>query len=177
MRLIYRLLLITSLIVAGLVVTALTNVPTYALQLATETLQPTATFGGPTIFVAEQVNVRSGPGTFYEQVGVLIAGQTAPAVGRSTASEWIQIDYPGGPGGKAWGKLGEGDPAVLAALTAELSLEDLAAASRIMHPSRFNYLTQVLPAGEAQRLAKARSQDEAAREAPVKRSFAVGRGI
>lgn len=102
MRLVFRILIVVSILAAGVAATALTSVPSYALQLATETLQPTATFGGPTVFVAEQVNVRSGPGTFYEQVGVLIAGQTAPAIGRSSASEWIQINYPGGPGGKAW---------------------------------------------------------------------------
>ncbi|MBI5292896.1 MAG: SH3 domain-containing protein [Chloroflexi bacterium] len=71
-------------------------------QLPTETLQPTATFGGPTVFVSEQVNVRSGPGTNYDQVGVMVAGQTAPALGRSQAGEWIQIEYPGGPGNRAW---------------------------------------------------------------------------
>lgn len=73
-----------------------------AAQLPTETLQPTATFGGPTVFASEQVNVRSGPDVKYEQVGVMVAGQTAPAIGRSPGSEWIQIEYPGGPGGKAW---------------------------------------------------------------------------
>lgn len=73
-----------------------------AQQIATETLQPSATYGGPTVFAADQVNIRSGPSTSYDQVGVMIAGQTAPAIGRSQASEWIQIQYPGGPGGKAW---------------------------------------------------------------------------
>jgi uncharacterized protein YraI len=73
-----------------------------AAQLPTETLQPTATFGGPTVFSPEQVNVRTGPHVSYEQVGVMVAGQTAPAVGRSPGSEWIQIEYPGAPGGKAW---------------------------------------------------------------------------
>lgn len=74
----------------------------HAAQIATETLQPTATFGGPTVFASEQVNVRSGPDVSYDLVGVMIAGQTAPAIGRSPASEWIQIEYPGAPGGKAW---------------------------------------------------------------------------
>ena len=73
-----------------------------AAKLPTETLQPTATFGGPTVFASEQVNVRAGPGTNYDQVGVLIPGQTAPAIGRSPGNEWIQIEYPGGPGNRAW---------------------------------------------------------------------------
>lgn len=74
-----------------------------AAQLPTETLQPTATFGRPTVFVPEQANVRSGPDVnAYELVGVMTAGQTAPAIGRSPGGEWIQIEYPAGPDGKAW---------------------------------------------------------------------------
>ena len=62
----------------------------------------TGTPPGPTILVPEQVNVRLGPSTDYELVGVLIAGQTAPALGRSPGGEWIQIFYAGVPGNVAW---------------------------------------------------------------------------
>ncbi len=62
----------------------------------------TGTPEGPTILVPEQVNVRLGPSTDYEKVGVLIAGQTAPALGRSPGGEWIQILYAGVPGNVAW---------------------------------------------------------------------------
>jgi hypothetical protein len=49
------------------------------------------------------VNLRSGPGTLaYDIVGVLVTGQQAPALGRSPGGDWIQIVYPGGPGGTAW---------------------------------------------------------------------------
>ncbi len=71
-------------------------------RIPTETLQPTATFAGPTVFVADQVNIRAGPGTVYDQVGVLIAGQTAPALGRSSDSSWVLIRYVGGPNNEAW---------------------------------------------------------------------------
>jgi hypothetical protein len=48
-------------------------------------------------------NVRSGPGTLgYEIIGVLVIGQQVPAVGRTAVGEWIQIAYPGVPGGVAW---------------------------------------------------------------------------
>lgn len=57
---------------------------------------------GPMIVVPDQVNVRSGPGTEYELIGVLIAGQQAPALGRSFGGDWIQILYPGVPGNVAW---------------------------------------------------------------------------
>jgi hypothetical protein len=50
----------------------------------------------------EQINVRSGPGTLYPKVGVLLAGQVIPAKGRSPGGEWILVDYPGVEGGLAW---------------------------------------------------------------------------
>jgi uncharacterized protein YraI len=49
-----------------------------------------------------QINVRGGPGTSYAKVGVLLAGQQAPAKGVSSGGEWIMIEYPGVPGGLAW---------------------------------------------------------------------------
>jgi hypothetical protein len=54
---------------------------------------------------ADQVNVRNGPGTEangYQIVGVLIVGQQVPALGMSPGGDWIQIAYPGAPGGVAW---------------------------------------------------------------------------
>jgi uncharacterized protein YraI len=106
MRKLIRLLtvLVVALVAASLLAWNITFslAASPAQQVGTETLQPSATYGGPTVFAADQVNIRSGPSTSYDQVGVMIAGQTAPAVGRSQANEWIQIQYPGGPGGKAW---------------------------------------------------------------------------
>ena len=49
-----------------------------------------------------QINVRVGPGTVYEAVGVLLAGQEIPAKGRTVTGEWILINYPGGPGNMGW---------------------------------------------------------------------------
>jgi hypothetical protein len=62
----------------------------------------TGTPEGPIIIVPDQVNVRLGPGVNYDQVGVLIAGQEAPALGRSPGGDWIQIAYPGVPDNIAW---------------------------------------------------------------------------
>jgi uncharacterized protein YgiM (DUF1202 family) len=51
----------------------------------------------------ETVNVRSGPSSYdYPIIGVLIAGQQVPALGRTPGGDWIQIVYPGAPGGVAW---------------------------------------------------------------------------
>lgn len=59
---------------------------------------------GPEVVVPDRVNVRTGPSTDpgYELIGVLIAGQRAPAIGRTAAGLWIQIEYPGVPGNVAW---------------------------------------------------------------------------
>jgi hypothetical protein len=47
--------------------------------------------------------VRTGPNSFdYPAVGFLVDGETAPALGRSPAHEWIEIEYPGAPGGVGW---------------------------------------------------------------------------
>ena len=48
------------------------------------------------------INVRSGPSTLFPSIGILMVGQTAPALGRSPGGEWIQIEYPGVAGGKGW---------------------------------------------------------------------------
>jgi hypothetical protein len=49
-----------------------------------------------------QANLRSGPGSLYDRVGVMLVGQSAPAKGRSPGGEWVMIEYPGVPGGVAW---------------------------------------------------------------------------
>jgi uncharacterized protein YraI len=51
----------------------------------------------------DQINVRAGPSSyFYPKIGVLLAGQQAPAIGRSPGGDWIQIEYPGVPGSVGW---------------------------------------------------------------------------
>jgi len=51
----------------------------------------------------DQINVRSGPSTMgYDIVGVLVVSQSVPALGRSVGGDWVQIAYPGVPGGVAW---------------------------------------------------------------------------
>lgn len=49
------------------------------------------------------VNIRSGPSSyFYPRVGVLVTGQSAPALGRSPGGDWIMIAYTGAPGNVGW---------------------------------------------------------------------------
>jgi hypothetical protein len=67
----------------------------------------TGTPSGPTITVdpsLDTIRVYAGPSSFdYPAVGILLANETAPALGRARDRlEWIQIYYPGVPGSKGW---------------------------------------------------------------------------
>jgi uncharacterized protein YraI len=66
----------------------------------------TGTASGPIVTVyadLEQVDVYSGPSTYlYPAVGVLLAGQSVPALGRGQDPDWIQVFYPGVMGSTAW---------------------------------------------------------------------------
>jgi len=66
----------------------------------------TGTPAGPIAIVysepEEQINVRSGPGTDYPKVGVLLNRQQVPALGATAGGSWVQIIYPGVAAGVAW---------------------------------------------------------------------------
>lgn len=66
----------------------------------------TGTSSGPIVTVyadLAQVDLYAGPNSYlYPAVGVLLAGQSAPALGRGPEPDWIQVFYPGVPGSKAW---------------------------------------------------------------------------
>lgn len=66
----------------------------------------TSTPLGPMVTVYENleiINVYSGPDMYiYPPVGVMLRGQSLPALGRSADTDWIMIAYPGAAGGVAW---------------------------------------------------------------------------
>jgi uncharacterized protein YraI len=66
----------------------------------------TGTPSGPIVTVygnLEQIDIYAGPSTYlYPAVGVLLAGQSVPALGRANDEDWIQVFYPGVPGATAW---------------------------------------------------------------------------
>ena len=66
----------------------------------------TGTAIGPYIIVVsdpdDQMNVRSGPGTEYPKIGVLLNRQQAPALGRLPGGTWIMIAYVGAENGVGW---------------------------------------------------------------------------
>lgn len=106
MRFLFRVFVITSVFIVVGLLTSYVPVVVWAEDAVsptpTSTFVPTATIGGPHVYVPERVNVRIGPDTTYEKIGVLVSGQTAPAVGRTLLGEWIAIEYPGAPEGQAW---------------------------------------------------------------------------
>ena len=67
---------------------------------ATTSPSPTPTTATPiTVTVITDTNVFNGPGTDYEVVGSLKAGDNADVLGRNADSSWWQIRF---KGGKAW---------------------------------------------------------------------------
>jgi uncharacterized protein YraI len=69
-----------------------------------ETPTPTATGTMVPIVgtVTLQVNVRSGPGTVYDSLGLLSIGQAVNIISRNQQGTWYKILYPTGEGGFAW---------------------------------------------------------------------------
>jgi hypothetical protein len=62
----------------------------------------TPTLPAERVEIFQDVNVRSGPGTDYDQVGVLVPGQTSAILGQSPDNAWIKIEYIGGPENTGW---------------------------------------------------------------------------
>lgn len=50
----------------------------------------------------ESVKVRSGPGTTYDQVGVILTGETVNIIGKTMAGDWLLIEYFGVSGSEGW---------------------------------------------------------------------------
>lgn len=65
-----------------------------------DALQDSATPTGVVITVTytDPMNVRAGPGTFYDVIGQLFPGDVRTALGISPGREWIQISFDNGIG-------------------------------------------------------------------------------
>ena len=106
LSIIYKLVLVAVLILSAVIVFGsskfVTNVqaqfPTVSIPTVTGSPQ------GPFVVVIgaedEPANIRTGPNATYPKVGIMITGQTAPALGYY--GNYIQIVYPAAPGGKGW---------------------------------------------------------------------------
>jgi uncharacterized protein YraI len=62
----------------------------------------TSTPCGPTVTANVNANIRSGPGTVYDQIGALLQGQSAAVSGRNAEGSWWYISKSGLPGGVGW---------------------------------------------------------------------------
>jgi uncharacterized protein YraI len=70
----------------------------------TATPSPVRGFATITVKIGENpdINVRAGPGVEYATLGKLLAGQEAPALGRSVGGDWVQISFPEAQDGLGW---------------------------------------------------------------------------
>jgi hypothetical protein len=109
----YRGLWTTLIIIGGIVglmaILALFSIPTgnvYAQQPTGSIPTVTGTPTGPYVTVYSDqslVDVYAGPSSYnYDRIGILAAGEKAPALGYSQDGNWIEIVYLGVPGGKGW---------------------------------------------------------------------------
>jgi hypothetical protein len=87
-------------LVYGVEAEPLAQQPTGVVPTVTSTPRGAYVIVNPLTATDTQINVRAGPSALTEKVGVLLINQQASAIGRY--GDWIQIEYPGTPGGKAW---------------------------------------------------------------------------
>ena len=78
----------------------------YAQQPTGSIATVTGTPPGPVVTVysdQNEIGVFSGPSfDTYAQIGILLSGEKAPALGYSIDGKWIEIVYMGVPGGRGW---------------------------------------------------------------------------
>lgn len=102
----FRLLISLMLLVLGLVWLPWPAAsPVYAQQPTVSVPTVTGTAIGAYIVVnldQERINVRTGPGTDYPAVGILLPGEQAAARGRSVGGDWIQVAYAPADTGLGW---------------------------------------------------------------------------
>jgi hypothetical protein len=104
----FRSLLFCMISLLGLTILASGNAvkSVYAQQPTVAIATVTGTPVGPYVVVnadqTEGINVRSGPGTNYPSVGLLVVGELAPVKGRSAGGDWYQIVYSATEGGLGW---------------------------------------------------------------------------
>lgn len=76
------------------------QLPTGEVPTVTSTPRGPYVVVDPIAATDTKINVRAGPSALTERIGVLLMEQQANAIGRY--GDWIQIEYPGVPGGKGW---------------------------------------------------------------------------
>jgi hypothetical protein len=104
----FRWLLVSILLIISVTLLYTINpVQTVQAQQPTGSIPTvTGTPTGPTATaktgMTETINVRNGPSTLNEKVGVILPGQVVVVKGKTIAGDWYLIDYPGVSGGQGW---------------------------------------------------------------------------
>ena len=57
---------------------------------------------GKSAVVIQQLNIRSGPGTSFNSLGILNTNDVVNLTGKNRDGSWLQIDFMAGPEGKGW---------------------------------------------------------------------------
>jgi len=57
---------------------------------------------GNSAVVIQQLNIRSGPGTSFDSLGILNANDVVSLTGKNRDGTWLQIEFAAGPDGKGW---------------------------------------------------------------------------
>jgi uncharacterized protein YraI len=52
--------------------------------------------------VIQQLNIRSGPGTNFNSLGILNKNDVVNLTGKNRDGAWLQIEFSSGPGGRGW---------------------------------------------------------------------------
>lgn len=63
---------------------------------------PSPTAAARTANVTAKINVRSGPATSFDSLGMIEAETKVTLTGRNEINNWVQIEFTGGPDGKGW---------------------------------------------------------------------------
>jgi len=63
---------------------------------------PTPAPGAASVTAQVNINIRSGPGTDFEIIGLLIQGQSAQPVGKTADASWYAINIPSAENGRGW---------------------------------------------------------------------------
>ncbi len=78
------------------------RIPVVGSPAGTPTLEGATGTPSASGTVIQQVNVRKGPGTYFDALGTLNAKETAALTGRDASGSWLQITYAASPDGKGW---------------------------------------------------------------------------
>jgi len=106
-----KIFLLAFLFLFGFLINIMIHSPVQAGEMLLQVTEPVPTVTGTSVATwvtvrndadTPQINVRSGPGTEFDGIGVLLKDQRVPALGRTSGGDWILVEYLGVPGNQGW---------------------------------------------------------------------------